>query len=202
MFFIFFCNIKNTKNINCTVTLKERISQIGTRYVIMENEIVNRVANSKLATIDLEDFYPVGDRVLLDISQWLFEGLILREKDFRDQIKNHDWSQYQDCYVALDCSTDAIVPGWANMLVSLELTPFVKKTTVGSLEVLESILFSEIIETLDLNNYKDKPVIIKGCAHKPIPQNAYVMLSQRLQPIAKSIMYGEACSSVPLFKKK
>lgn len=168
----------------------------------MENEIVNRVANSKLATIDLEDFYPVGDRVLLDISQWLFEGLILREKDFRDQIKNHDWSQYQDCYVALDCSTDAIVPGWANMLVSLELTPFVKKTTVGSLEVLESILFSEIIETLDLNNYKDKPVIIKGCAHKPIPQNAYVMLSQRLQPIAKSIMYGEACSSVPLFKKK
>lgn len=168
----------------------------------MEDPIINRVTNSKLATIDLEDFYPVGNRVLLDISQWLFEGLILREKDFRIQVKNHDWSQYQDCYIALGCSTDAIVPGWAYMLVCLELTSFAKKTTVGSLEGLESILFSEIIETLDLNNYKNKPVIIKGCSHKPIPQNAFVLLSQRLQPIAKSIMYGEACSSVPLFKRK
>ncbi len=168
----------------------------------MEGEIINRVANSKLATIDLEDFYPEGKRLSLDISQWLFEGIVLREKDFRAQILEHDWTQYQDCYVAINCATDAIVPGWAYMLVSLELTPFVRKATVGSLETLESILFSEIIKTLNLDTYKDKPVIIKGCAHKPIPQNAYAFIAQRLQPIAKSIMYGEACSSVPLFKNK
>ncbi len=168
----------------------------------MEGPIINRVANSKLATIDLEDVYPAGERVSIDISQWLFEGIVLHEKDFREQVKQHNWSQYRDCYVALICTTGAIVPGWAYMLISLELTPYSKRNTVGSLEMLESILFSEIIEKLNLDDYKDKPVIIKGCAHKPIPQNAFVLLSQRLQPIAKSIMYGEACSSVPLFKKK
>jgi hypothetical protein len=168
----------------------------------MEDPILNRVANSKLVTIDLEDFYPVGERVSLDISQWLFDGIVLREKDFREHMKQHNWSQYQDCFVALNCTTDAIVPGWAYMLVSIELTPYTKRNTVGSLEILESILFTEIIENLNLDGYNDKPVIIKGCAHKPIPQNAFVLLSQRLQPIAKSIMYGEACSSVPLFKKK
>jgi hypothetical protein len=168
----------------------------------MENEIVNRVANSALVTIDLEDFYPEGNRVILDISQWLFEGIVLREKDFRNHIKNHNWSQYQDCYLALTCSTDAIVPGWAYMLISIELVPFARKAVVGSLETLESILFSEVINTLYLSDFKNKSVIVKGCAHKPIPQNAFVLLSQKLQPIAKSIMYGEACSSVPLFKKK
>jgi hypothetical protein len=168
----------------------------------LKEEIVNRVANSILVTLDLEDFYPEGKRVVIDISQWLFEGIVLREKDFREALRNHDWSQYQDCFVALNCSTDAIVPGWAYILVSLELRPFAKKTVVGSLETLESILYSEIIKSLDLNPYQNKPVIIKGCAHKPIPQNAFVLLAQRLQPIAKSIMYGEACSSVPLFKKK
>ena len=168
----------------------------------MENEIVNRVANSALVTIDLEDFYPEGNRVILDISQWLFEGIVLREKDFRNNIKNHNWSQYQDCYLALTCSTDAIVPGWAYMLISIELVPFARKAVVGSLETLESILFSEVINTLYLSDFKNKSVIVKGCAHKPIPQNAFVLLSQKLQPIAKSIMYGEACSSVPLFKKK
>jgi len=168
----------------------------------MENEIVNRVANSALVTIDLEDFYPEGNRVILDISQWLFEGIVLREKDFRNHIKNHNWSQYQDCYLALTCSTDAIVPGWAYMLISIELVPFARKAVVGSLETLESILFSEVINTLYISDFKNKSVIVKGCAHKPIPQNAFVLLSQKLQPIAKSIMYGEACSSVPLFKKK
>lgn len=168
----------------------------------MAEEIINRVANSKLITIDLEDFYPKGDRILFDISQWLIEGIVLRERDFREKANLHDWSRYSGYYVALHCSTDAIVPGWAYLLISLHLAPFATKTTVGSLEDLESILYSEIIQNLDVSEYTDKPVIIKGCAHKPIPQNAYVLLAQKLQPIARSIMYGEACSSVPLYKKK
>tara|TARA_R100000306_G_scaffold7144_4_gene9921 strand:+ start:2052 stop:2555 length:504 start_codon:yes stop_codon:yes gene_type:complete len=165
-------------------------------------EIVNRVANSKLVTFNLEDIYPKGERVAFDISQWLLEGIVLRESDFREQAKQHDWSRYQDKFVALFCSTDAIVPGWAYLLLSLHLAPFVKKVTVGSLDELESILFAELLQNLDVSEYTDRPLIIKGCAHKPIPQNAYVLLAQKLQPVAKSIMYGEACSSVPLFKRK
>jgi len=168
----------------------------------VSEEITNRVANSKLITFSLEDFYPKGERVSFDISHWLQEGIVLREKEFRKKAKEHDWNQYQDKYVALFCSTDAIVPGWAYLLVSLHLTPFAKKVTVGSLEELESILFTELLQNIDFSEYQNKPVIIKGCAHKPIPQNAYVLLAQKLQPVAKSIMYGEACSSVPLFKKK
>ncbi|WP_026450891.1 DUF2480 family protein [Aequorivita capsosiphonis] len=168
----------------------------------MAEEIINRVANSKLMTFNLEDLYPTGERVAFDISSWLLEGIVLREKDFRDKANTHDWSQYQDKYVALFCSTDAIVPGWAFLLLSLHLAPFTKKVAIGNLEELESILFAELLKDLDVSEYNDKPIIIKGCAHKPIPQNAYVLLAQKLQPIAKSILYGEACSSVPLFKKK
>lgn len=168
----------------------------------MPEEIINRVANSKLITINLEDFYPKGERVLLDISQWLTEGIVLRERDFREHANSNDWARYSNCYVALYCSTDAIVPGWAYILLSLHLAPFAKKVAVGSLEDLETILFTEILQNTDVLEYKDKPLIIKGCAHKPIPANAYVLLAQKLHPIAKSIMYGEACSSVPLFKRK
>lgn len=168
----------------------------------MSEEIINRIANSKLLTFDLEEIYPQGERVSFDISDWLLEGIVLRESEFREKVKEHDWSQYQDKYVALFCSTDAIVPGWAYLLLSLHLAPYAKKVTVGSLEELESILFAELLQNIDVSEYKDKSVIIKGCAHKPIPQNAYVLLAQKLQPVAKSIMYGEACSSVPLYKKR
>jgi hypothetical protein len=168
----------------------------------MAEEIINRVANSKLKVIDLEDFYPIGRRVLFDIKDWLLEGLVLRENDFRTYVKEHDWSQYNNCYVALHCSTDAIVPDWAYILISLELEEFSKLTVIGSLEHLESLLFSKIISELDLSTYQDMPVIIKGCSNKPVPANALVLLSQKLRPIAKSIMFGEACSSVPLFKRK
>lgn len=168
----------------------------------MSEEIINRVANSKLVTFDLEDIYPKGERVIFDISQWLLEGIVLRESEFREKASEHDWAQYQDKYVALFCSTDAIVPGWAYLLLSLHLAPLAKKVTVGSLDELESILFAELLQNIDISKYIDKPVIIKGCAHKPIPQNAYVLLAQKLQPVTKSIMYGEACSSVPLFKRK
>lgn len=168
----------------------------------MAQEIINRVANSKLKVIDLEDYYPEGKRVLFDIKDWLLEGLVLREKDFRQDVSEHDWSQYKDCYVALHCSTDAIVPDWAYMLISLQLQEFSKLTVIGPLDQLESIIYTSIISDLDLTVYKDMPVIIKGCSHKPVPANALILLSQKLKPIAKSIMFGEACSSVPLYKRK
>ncbi|MEW4923247.1 DUF2480 family protein [Algibacter sp. 2305UL17-15] len=168
----------------------------------MADEIINRVANSKLITINLEDYYPKGNRVLFDIKDWLFEGFVLREKDFRQQVSEHDWSQYQDNYVALTCSTDAIIPGWAYMLLSIQLEPYAEKVIVGSLDNLETSIYQDIINTLDISEFKDKPIIIKGCSNKPVPQNAYIMLSNKLKPVAKSIMYGEACSSVPLYKKK
>lgn len=168
----------------------------------MADEIINRVAQSKLEVIDLEDYYPQGKRVQFDIKDWLHEGLVLREKEFRQYVKEHDWSQYQDQYLALNCSTDAIIPAWAYLLISIELASYSKKTIIGDLDALETSIYQDIIKDLDLNLYQDKPIIIKGCSNKPVPDNAYVLLSEVLQPIAKSIMYGEACSSVPLFKKK
>lgn len=167
----------------------------------MEGEIVNRVANSKLITIDLEDFYPEGPRIVLDIKDWLLEGLVLREKDFRASVQEHDWSQYKNAFVVLTCSTDAIIPGWAYMLVSTYLSPVAKKVVTGDLETLETILYTEIIQRLDISVYEGHPVIIKGCSRKPVPKNAYLQLIGRLQSVSRSIMYGEACSSVPLFKK-
>lgn len=167
----------------------------------MSEEIVNRVAKSKLVTFDLEEHYPQGKRILLDIKDWLLEGLVLQEKQFREQAKAHDWSQYQDSYVALTCSTDAIVPGWAYMLLTTHLAPYAKKVATGDLENLETLLYSEVIRTLDISQYTGKSLIVKGCSRKPVPQNAYLQLIQRLQPVVKSLMYGEACSAVPLYKK-
>ena len=166
----------------------------------MAEEIVNRVANSKLVVIDLEDYYPSGKRIVIDIKDWLFQGFVLREKDFRQQVSTHDWAIYKDAYVALTCSSDAIIPAWAFMLVCTKLIPHAKKTVIGSQQTLETILFTEVLNTLDVSQYQDSPIIIKGCANKPIPAAAYGMLISKLQPIAKSIMYGEACSFVPLYK--
>ena len=168
----------------------------------MSTEIVNRVANSKLVTFDLEDFYPKGERVVFDIKDWLLEGLVLRETVFREKALAHDWSQYKDTYVAMLCSTDAIIPAWAYMLLATYLQPYVKKVVTGNLELLETVLYTEIIKDMDLLALEGKPIIVKGCSHKPVPQNAYLLLIEKLQPIAKSILYGEACSSVPLFKNK
>lgn len=168
----------------------------------MEDEIINRVASSKLIVVDLEDYYPKGKRTVLDIKNWLFQELVLREKDFRETVKHHDWSQYQDDFVALTCTSDAIVPAWAFMLLTMHLEPYAKKVVIGSLDQLETSIYQEIIQNLDVSEFYDKPLIIKGCANKPVPANAYILLSQKLRPIAKSIMYGEACSSVPLYKRK
>ncbi|WP_166960557.1 DUF2480 family protein [Yeosuana marina] len=168
----------------------------------MQDEIINRVANSKLITVNLEDYYPEGKRVLFDIKDWLFEGFVLREKDFRNQVTQYDWSQLKDTYVALTCSSDAIIPAWAFILISIHLEPFAKKIIIGSLELLETSIYQDVLNPLDVSEFKDKPVIIKGCSKKPVPQNAYIMLANKLKPVAKSIMYGEACSSVPLYKNK
>ena len=167
-----------------------------------EGEIVNRIANSVLQVFDLEDYYPEGQRASVDIAQWLWQGLVLREKDFREALKNHNWQQYEGQYVALYCSEDAIVPAWAYMLVTVYLQPYAKKVMQGTLQELDILLYNDILNNLDYKEYAGKPVIIKGCSHKPVPEEAYMMATQKLMPVAKSIMFGEACSSVPLFKKK
>lgn len=164
------------------------------------DEIINKVANSALEIFDLEDYYPAGIRVQIDISQWLLEGFLLKEKDFREQLNAHDWSQYQDQYVAVMCSTDAIVPKWAMILVTMHLAPFAKKIINGNLEDLDASLYESLLPSVDYTQYHNKPVIIKGCSRKPVPMRAYVLAAQYLQPYAKSIMFGEACSAVPLYK--
>ncbi len=168
----------------------------------MADEIINRVANSKLITLDLEDYYPEGKRTVFDIKDWLYEGFVLREKDFRQSVKEYDWSIHQGQYIALTCSSDAIIPAWAYILLTTVLQPYAKHIIVGDLEQLESSIYQDIITNLDISGFQDKPIIIKGCANKPVPKNAYLQLTTKLMPIAKSIMYGEACSSVPLFKRK
>lgn len=168
---------------------------------IQEN-ITNKVANSGLVTFDLSKHIPKGDRILLDIKEQLFQGLILREKDFREFVKNQDWSSYQDKYVAITCSTDAIVPTWAYMLLATKLEPFAKRVVFGNVELLNTILFEEAIHNIDLKNYTDQRIVIKGCADENVPVSAYISLTAALRPIAKSIMYGEPCSTVPLYKRK
>lgn len=168
----------------------------------MSEKIINKVANSKLKTIDLEEFYPSGERIVFDITSWLYEGLILREKDFREKVKNHNWKQYENNYVALTCSSDAIIPSWAYLLLTTSLGDYAKKVVVGDLVLLETVIFQEIISNLEVSEYENAPVIIKGCTNKPIPQSAYTLLISKLQTKARSIMFGEACSTVPLFKNK
>jgi hypothetical protein len=165
------------------------------------DEIINKVAQSGIVTIDLEEFYDDVPRVSFDIKPLLFQELILKEKDFREYIKKHDWSQYKDTYIALTCTADAIIPTWAYMLLTLSLQPFAKKIVYGNIEVLDTILLQEKINALNVDTYKDARIVIKGCGNKPVPIAAYVALTEKLKPIAKSIMYGEPCSTVPLYKK-
>ena len=168
----------------------------------MADTIVNRVAASTLITFDLEKLYQIGSRQSIDLSQWLDQGLLLKEKEFRAQLKAHDWTIYRDKFIALQCSTEAILPSWAFLLVTTHLQPFARKVVLGNLKDLEVQLFTEEIQLLELSPYKDQTVIIKGCSEKTVPQDAYVQLISKLQPVVKSLFYGEACSSVPLYKKK
>jgi len=166
----------------------------------MEAEIINRVAKSPLQIFDLEDYFPSGKRIGIDLANWLWEGFILREKEFRTTLQNHDWSIYQDSYVYIFCSTDAIIPSWAFSLVTMRLADYTKKIVVGTEEDLNNALYLEILEKIDFSQYQDKPVLLKGCADKPVPANAFVLACQKLHNVAKSVMYGEACSTVPLYK--
>ena len=163
-------------------------------------EIANRVANSALEVFDLEDYYPKGIRSQIDISLWLLEGLLLKEKDFRLHLQQHDWSKYQNQYIAINCSTNAIVPAWASILVAIQLAPYAQKIVNGTIEDLDSALYEELLAKIDYSAYENKAVIIKGCSKKPVPMRAYILAAHYLQPFARSIMYGEACSAVPLFK--
>lgn len=168
----------------------------------MAEEIINRVAQSALITIDLEQFFPEVETTALDIAQWLDGGMVLREKAFRQQLKSHNWSAYKGQWVALYCSTEAILPAWAHLLVSSRLQAFATKVVLGSLEDLQIYRFKEEIMHMDCSPYLNKAVIIKGCSEKKVPRQAYVQLIAKLQPVVKSLFYGEACSAVPLFKKK
>ena len=167
-----------------------------------EKEIVNRVANSPLVTFDLEALYPGGPRFRIDISQWLEEGLVLREKAFREALGAHDWTVYLDGYVSLFCTTDAIVPAWAYLLITSYLNPFAKLVVAGPPELLESVAYRDLLEAMDLEPYRDKPVIIKGCSKKEVPQSAYLWALEKLQGVARHVHFGEACSSVPIVRRK
>lgn len=164
--------------------------------------IKNKVAeNTNLITIDLEDYYPKEQPILFDIKDWLYQGMVVKEKEFRNHVQSYDWTQYKDKYVVFTCSVDAIIPGWVYLLLTSAVAPYSIKSMTGSLEIFFSWYYHEIINTLKISEYKDKSIIIKGCSDRQVPLNAYLQLIEKLQPVVKSIMYGEACSSVPLYKR-
>jgi hypothetical protein len=164
--------------------------------------LVNKVANSGLITLDLEAYLPKEELITFDLKDHLFMGLILKEKDFREALKNTAWDQYQDKLVHITCSVDAIIPVWAYMLVASYLGPFAKEVYLGTREEFYKHLVLKNIATLDKEEYKEQRVVIKGCGETPIDNYAYAEVTKVLRPVAKSIMYGEPCSTVPIFKKK
>jgi hypothetical protein len=166
----------------------------------MENEIVNKVANSSLITLNLEDYYDKGERILYDIKQNLFQELILKEKDFRDFLKNTDWSYYKGKNVGIICSVEAIVPTWAYMLLATKLQPYANIVIFGDLEKLEQALYQQALAKIDPEIYRNAKVVVKGCGDIPVPTYAYVEITRLLSPVVQSIMYGEPCSTVPILK--
>lgn len=167
-----------------------------------KSEIVNRVSQSSIISIDLETLYPQGERVVYDIAHNLFQGLILKEKDFRSFIKDHDWSQYEGKHVAITNSAEAIIPTWSYMLLSSKMQPFAATIVLGSLEELEKRLFSQVLNQINPEDYINAKVVIKGCSGLPVPDSAYVDLTTKLRPVVASIMFGEPCSTVPVYKAK
>lgn len=165
------------------------------------NEIINRVAQSPLMTFDLEDYFPSNSPINIDLSQWLHEGFILMEKPFREALKNHDWRVYSGQIVALNCSTDAILPAWAYLLVSSYVLPQTSYVYQASIKQVMSLYYQDLLKKLDYSVYQGKPVILKGCSKKAVPEEAYVLALQHLHGVAKSVMFGEACSAVPVFKR-
>lgn len=169
----------------------------------METPFVNRVAESQLKTIDLEEFFPKEEMVSFDLKDFLFQGLILKEKDYREALKNFAWENFRNKNVAVFCSTDAIIPVWAFMLAAVNLEPVAAKVFFGTKEEMTSSLYKEILSAkINPEEFRGERVIVKGCSDKPVPVSAYVDITNLLKPVVKSLMYGEPCSNVPLYKEK
>ncbi len=167
-----------------------------------QKEIINKVANSALVTFDLEELYQPGERFLIDIKDQLFQGLILREKDFRDFIETTDWSVYKDKFVAITCSVDAIIPTWAYLLLTIALEPYAKLIVFGSELDLEERLYQDALSKIDWSKFEGAKIVVKGCSKVNVPNTAYVEAVRKLRSIASSLMFGEPCSTVPLYKRK
>ncbi|HVW59605.1 MAG TPA: DUF2480 family protein [Puia sp.] len=168
----------------------------------MSEEIVNKVAQSALQTLDLEDYYPREEIVLFDLKPYLFMEKILREKDFRAALQQIDWARYQDKIVAVTCSVDAIIPLWSYMLIAVNLQPFARDIVMGNEQTALQQAFLSRLAAIDIQEFTDKRVIVKGCGDLSVGGFAYMEIARRLRPVVKSIMYGEACSNVPVYKKK
>ncbi len=168
----------------------------------MSDEIINKVTESALTTLDLEEFYPKEETVFFDIKDFLFMGLILKEKDFRESLKNFDWEKFNNKLVAVNCSVDAVIPVWAYMLIATYLQPIAKDVFFGTEEQLKETLLVKNILQINSDEFIDKRVVVKGCGELPIKEAAYLEITKLLRPVAKSIMYGEPCSTVPVYKKK
>ncbi len=165
-----------------------------------QEQIINRVAASTLVLFNLEEYYQPGERVLIDLKDQLHQGLILREKEFRQYIRSHNWETYQGKHVAITCSADAIVPVWAFMLVAISVSPYARTVVTGSLADLETHLYRQAFDNLDWSRFRDARVVIKGCSGHDLPPSVYAEAAARMRSVARSIMYGEPCSTVPLFK--
>lgn len=168
----------------------------------MENKIINKVTESLLTTVDLEEYAPKGELAVFDLKEHLFMGLILKEKDFREALKTLDWEQYKDKLVAITCTVDAIIPMWAYMLVATNLQPIAKEVIFGQENDILPNIWIKNLSAINGSDFLDKRVVVKGCGEHPIPEVAYVEITNKLRPYVKSIMYGEPCSTVPIFKRK
>jgi hypothetical protein len=168
----------------------------------MNDVIVNKVAASGLISIDLEKYLPQQQIETFDLKQYLFMGLILKEKDFRESLKTIDWNRFSNKYVAITCSADAIIPVWAYMLVTSYVQPFASDIYLGNAREMLKHIFLKNISSIDFKEYSDQRVVVKGCGEVPVDNYAYAEITKHLLPYAKSIMYGEPCSTVPVFKKK
>ena len=168
----------------------------------MTEPVANKVAESGLITVDPASYIPNGETAVFDLKDYLFMGLILKEKDFRETLKKMDWEQYRDKNVAVTCTADAIIPVWAYMLVAANLQPVAAEVVMGDEKELQRILFLKNISQINTQEFIDQRVVIKGCGDTPIGDFVYLELTKLLRPVAKSIMYGEPCSTVPVFKKK
>ena len=174
---------------------------VDCKKIFMEEVIINKVAESGLITLDLEEFYPKEETAVFDLKDYLFMGMVLKEKEFREALKNIDWDIYKNRSVCITCSADAIIPMWANMLVTSYLQPIVKEVVFGDEEFLHKILILKNLAQINVNEFAGKRVVIKGCGDKTVSEIAYVEITRRLRPVVKSIMYGEPCSTVPIYKQ-